>query len=1510
MSLLLAIAISGFAQRQTDVIDRGLVAIKTGTGVFVSWRILGEEYYDVKYNIYRDGTLLNSEPLDVSNYIDTSGGTTSSKYTVSAVVRGVEQEQCDAVTPWSNKYLEVKMDHGDLTSTYIPNDACVADVDGDGELEILLKFDNSSDANNGYLPAGYNGEYAIIEVYKLDGTKLWWIDLGPNMADFQNNENNIVAYDWDGDGKAEAVMRAADGTTIHHADGSTTVIGDASKNYRASGGSSGQWFIYQGDEFLLYLNGATGEVYQNLEYPLKRLESGETDLEKAWGDGYGHRSSKHFFGAPYLDGKKPSIFLARGIYTRHKMIAYDVDPTTHSLTVRWKWSCSDSSSSWYGQGYHNFGVADVDWDGRDEIVFGSMVIDDNGYGLSTSGLGHGDSQHCGDFDPYTHGQEIFACNEDQPNNNYRNATTSKLYYRSVGSSDDGRANMGNFIDDIPGAVGVSAHDGNLIGAVSHKAVEGMTKSDVNIAQNFRIYWDGDLCEESFNYSNGKNTAGAIYKASSGLLETLDGSLTNNDTKGTPCYQGDILGDWREEVIMRTSDNNIRIYSTTYYTQWRNYTLWADHQYRNAMVWQMCGYNQPPHVSYFLGKKEGITVAPPPLTMTGRTEIENGGTISSTYNNQHIIVRETSNSSISVEDGAAPYIATFNVPTWVQGHTNNDNITYTTYTCDVTGGAFTGEMRLIKQGDGILNLPNVTETYTGETNVWAGTLNFDGTMQSSKVWLNRFAELNSNGGTFSNGIEMEYDSKLRPGCEDNKGTITTDSIILNFGARIIFDIYSDNITADNVNADYLSIKTVSWTNGPEYLAPVFEFVSHISDGSTLINSGKYLLGEIAEISGDLSDIIVEGLAGYKYSLLHEDGKLYLNIEDMRDPTSIVWKGNVSNIWDFADTENFVNGEDGSVAEMFISYDNVLFDDTAESFDVTISDDIEADTITVNSSSNYTFSGDGKITSGTLVKDGTGTLTISNANTYTGGNIISGGTLKVSSLSHETQAYGNLGNVTTSANKFVIENGATLQATAAVETTSPIKLQGTEGGVISNSSSFVMNAAFSGTQLTKKGSGTLTINNNSTLSKLVLAAGSIQLGDGITPAYTVEIQGGTLYDCDNSYSYSGSSYAVNVPTGSTGAWYLDSRCEYSNKLTGGGKITVNVPWYRCYMEGDWSEFEGTIVATVTGSGMWSFNNSYGIPNATLDVSSGCTIYNGGKTFTIGKITGSGSLGTAGPNLSGDNTWKVGCDENFTWTGTVIGSGTAFSKVGSGKLTLSGEHTFTGAMKVEEGELHINSKALLGTGALSVSKGAILSGTATANNPLTNSSLTINGTLQIGALASSVAGTLAVNNVNVIFGTNSILDIGLRRCATSSSNGGTSLVGVKRLTMNGTIKVRIDDSYVPADGDSMIIWEATSFSGTPKFDLPTLTGTFKWDTSRISEGKLFVVDDPTRITSISDEEEVEVSVYSTSSIMLGKFTTVKSKAITEFRKSDYENGYYILRMKNSDGVTESKTVVQSKK
>lgn len=1450
------------AQRVTDRLDRGLVALpsQSGTGNFISWRIYAEEYYDTEYNLYRDGQRLNATPLKASNFVDASG-TATSTYQVAPVVAGAEQEKCAIALPWTDKdgsgnpYYQfavkpvIDRQGNDVTSKYSLNDITLADVTGDGVCEFIIKRRNDSDLTSLSNKTSYN----LLECYDIKGNRLWYIDLGPNMMSGADEQFDIIGYDWDQDGKAEALLRGADNMIIHTADGQAITIGDMNVDTRWNGIE----YTSTGNEYLLYLNGATGIPYQigpaahpaYMTYPLPR------GLDSDWGTGIvGHRSTKHYFGAPFLDGRKASVFLGRGCYTKHSMVTYDIDPVTHQLQERWRWTSDGLSRAWFGQGYHNFAIADVDWDGRDEIVFGSMVIDDNGKGLSTTGLGHGDAQHCGDLDPYRHGQEQFACNESSPAMNYRDATTSKIYYRLQASDDDGRALIGNFSNNYPGMQGRSTMSG-MVSSVADKVIPELDNIIAWGDLNFRIYWDGDLLDELLN-SPGTERDAKIEKPGTGRIFTSSGCKMNNWSKNNPAAQGDILGDWREEVLLRTADNTaIRIYSTNIPTEHRNYTLWHDHQYRQGMVWQSIGYNQPPHVSYFLGEMEGITIAPPPLTMTGRSEIKNGGTIGSGYDGKHVLVCETNDTQVQVAEGASPQIATFNVPSWVQGNNNNDNISRTYYHCTVSGGAFTGNTRLVKQGDGTLSLPAVEEKYTGNTDIWAGILAFDGQLKNSTLWLNRFAELHSNGGIFR-AIRMDYDAKLCPGRPDQPGKVTADSLLLGFGSRVVFDLYADRQTADTLLLGMLSIEKKDWTYGPKYLSPVFEFVNHGQE----VTNGRYYLGRADAMEGNLGDIKIEGLgSSMKTTLTNEGGALYLDIEELRQASAIIWNGNINDAWDLANTANFtLAGDPAQNPEMFVTGDKVRFDDNAAAFEVTLNDALASDTIVVDNSKNYTFKGNGSIAgAATLIKQGSGMLTISTDNSYTGGTRLSGGTLMVSSLSNANQPLGNLGQCSTDANRFVIENGAELRTTAPVTQGAAMKMMTNEGGSINNSQDFIVNTPISGTVLTKRGAGWMKLNtSNTALDKLIITNGTViaTADNNLIPAKTVELAGGTLSDCDGSGSYSNYTYPVNVANGHSGTWNLDSRATYNNPLTGAGTLTVNVRTTieRTQLKGNWSQFSGTVKATTSSNARFPLDNSYGLPNATLDLSSGMTVVNSGKTFAIGQVTGTGTLGGtatySSATSSAINTWRVGNEQDFAFDGTVS-SNANFVKTGNGTMRVTGAWDNTGNTTIEQGTLMLATGSALGKGMLTVGKEGTLRGINSTTNPLTNSAFTINGTVQAGISSTATSGVISFNGKNVTFNTGSCYTVGVGGVPTKLSPRSAIIKDVARLTLNGTLAVFLRSSYVPMAGDSIRVFEAQAFQGTPTLSLPSLADRLEWDTSRLAEGLLFVrvADNITRPSAI---------------------------------------------------------------
>ncbi len=1541
--IMILFAVGVQAQRTTDKVDRGLVVASCRNGGnLVSWKIFADEYFDVTYNLYKNGNII-AKNLKVSSYNDNTG-TANDKYQVAPVYANPNsgdstasnEGQLSAVStkwPYSDggySYLRVPLpsvygrDGTDQSTHYAIEDMCLADVTGDGIVEFITKrvSDNAHDTTN-------KNTYHHIEIYDVKGNRLWWIDLGPNMLSGADDQFDAVAYDWDGDGKAEVLLRGADNMIIHRADGTTKNVGSTTVDTRWSGIE----YTSTGNEYLLYLNGETGEDYQIMTYPLPR--GNDTD----WGSGIvGHRSTKHYFGAPFLDGRHASIFLGRGCYTKHHFKAFDVDPQTHALTLRWEWSNNGGwSDPWYGNGYHNFGIADVDEDGRDEIVFGSMVIDDNGKGLSTTGLGHGDSQHCSDFDPYRKGLEFFACNEDEPNMNYRNATTAKIYYRSVGTSDDGRAICANFSNNFPGCLGRSVNTG-LISTVADREVSGGpdTASDKSALfwshLNFRIYWDDDLLSEILD-SPGTEKEAAVYDPDNGREFTSSGCKMNNWSKNNPCATADIYGDWREEIVVREGDNTaFRIYTTNYPNTYRIPTLWHEPQYRQAMVWQCVGYNQPPHLSNFLGELEGITELPPPYTMTGRTEISNGGDINGQYDGATVMMCETNNTNISITGYPSPNVLLFNVPSWVQG-TNSSNtkeavVNRTYYTCNVSGTGISGAGRLVKQGDGILNLGDATYNHTGKTDIWAGTVIFNGHMENSPVWLNRFTELNSNGGVFSS-IKMSYESALKPGGENNIGLMEMNSLTMGFGSKIVFDINSEIsektgepfLEADNIHTKSLSIETKNWDYGPMYLQPRFVFNVMTKDGK--LEPGEYLLGNVGQISGKLENVLIEGIStSQKASLkVNDDNTIYLVVEGLRDADYIIWNGNESSLWNLANDANFTLASNPeSTDNLFVTNDKVLFDDSASKFNVTLAGELQADSVIVNSTKAYTFSGSGALIGSTkFVKQGTGITTISNDNTYTGGTRLSGGTVRVSSLSNEYQAYGNLGGVNTIASRFVMENGATLNNTASVTQGSPMQMYGSEGGVINASATFNMNKAVSGTMLTKKGSGSLIFFSTNSLQKLVIQTGTVDLRSG-APATTVELQGGTLVD-----NASNTSHAIVVPKGKSATWKLSGTyyLGYANKLTGEGTLTI-VPTNtvsRVRITADWSKFTGTIKHTTKD--IWlPLDASTGLPNGTLDIASGCTVTNVCKTFTIGKLTGSGSLAHPVANfqnssaVTGNNTWRVGnsSDElgNFTFAGTITDGGQTnkanFVKIGTCKMTVSGAWDNTGTVQVQAGQLHLSSKAVLGKGTLTVLANATLSGIAT----LTNSATTINGTINPGLNENSPTGSIDFSGKNVTVGTNGEILICARQCATETSNGCSSLTNIGKMTMNGKVTVNIYGQNTLAEGDSIRIWTSSSTTGTPKlnskcFVIDAEKGLY-WDDSRLNEGLLFVTKEvPSAISTITAGSNVRAQVFSLNGHKIANVEGNYDMIEERVRQANPNPGVYLIRISDGKAVETRKILIK---
>lgn len=581
--------------RQVERLDRGLSSVHTSSGNLVSWRWLATDPNDVAFNVYRGGTKLNSSPITGStNYFD-SGAPDSAEYTVRPVVNGTEQAPSERALQFRSGYLDVPISPpaggtapGNSPYTYEANDASVGDLDGDGALDLVLKWQPTNAKDNSQ--SGYTGN-TIVDGIKLDGTRLWRIDLGRNIRSGAHY-TQFQVYDYDGDGKAEVAMKTADGTR----DGTGAVIGSSSADHRNSSG-----YVLSGPEFLTMFNGQTGKAMQSVDYVPGRGNV------SSWGDNYGNRVDRFLAGTAYLDGARPSLIMARGYYTRTVIAAWDW--RNGSFTRRWTFDTNASTNSgkgYDGQGNHSLSVADVDADGKDEIVYGAMTVDDNGNGLWTTRLGHGDAGHVGDLNPSRAGLEYFKVSENSssPGSWMADARTGQVLWRTASGSDNGRGVAADVYAGSPGAEAWSAADTTLRSATG--ASLGREPSSIN----FLSWWDGDPVRELLDGTR-------IDKyGTSGDTRLLTGSgvHSNNGTKATPSLSGDILGDWREEVVWPTSDNRaLRIYSTPNQTTTRITTLLHDTQYRTALAWQNTAYNQPPHPSFFIGN--GMPTAPRPTVHT-------------------------------------------------------------------------------------------------------------------------------------------------------------------------------------------------------------------------------------------------------------------------------------------------------------------------------------------------------------------------------------------------------------------------------------------------------------------------------------------------------------------------------------------------------------------------------------------------------------------------------------------------------------------------------------------------------------------------------------------------------------------------------------------------------------------------------------------------------------------------------------------------------------------------------
>lgn len=1443
-----------FAQRKMENLDRGVVAVRNSSGnFFISWRYFATDAENIQFNLYakRTGTSsftkLNTAPLNITNYSPTSGlVNTGTQLYVTPVINGVEGLPSGIFTVPGNGFTTYRSAYLDITynpaidsldiSKYSTKFCWPADLDGDGEYDFVVDR-LSTDGLNTHK----------IQAYLRNGTLLWTVDMGPNVSIDQGQDDMVIAYDMDGDGKADVVIKSSDGTVFADGkgvNGSTSLDtdNDGIVNYETQ-------TVRNAPQYITVIDGLTGKEKNSIEmnYPSNYTRTNKANF---MGDGYynlnGHMAIE------YLDGKHPSVGF---IYKTRELSQYHF-----YYASAWGYN---QAGQWVNQynwerGYqdcaegHGIRSADVDLDGRDELL-------DIGYGIKYDGtlafnahITHGDRFRVGDIDPERPGLETFAIQQNAMlgmllYDSSTGASISKKYLSAVG--DVGR---GECMDVDSTHLGYEFYStmANIYDAKGNTIYEGATPFP-----HEGVWWDGDLDREDLSSADGNGFNADVRKYSisshsfgSRLIEFA--KMTSWQVKSEwgvrPAFFGDIAGDWREEVVLEKSGvaaDGVTAtcpgfvgFSTDYPTSQRIYCLMQNPAYRMQATTK--GYYQSAFPDFYLG----YNMPTPPLSPVQKAKLTwTSGTSFDKTSQNFVLDNEKTTSAftdgddvmfdISGNNSVAIQIPTNLAPSklWAMNPKGKDYI--------LSGaGKLTGAMELVKSMNGTFTL-NGNHTYTGKTVISEGILAVNGSLISPIVIRAKGSLAGNtiiNGGiSFDKALNIEG-SRLMPGnglVADKLGKMTVNgNLNLPGKTNIEFDI----IPSATYKNDSLVV------NGNLTVSGINNIVIKTQNGT--LPSGSFSLIKWSEtFTGTVDNFSIEGISGLPMSLVIENNTLKLVVNAVRAAADVKWKGTISSDWDYL-SENFTLND---TPTYFVNKDNVLFTDTATLKTVNLTDNLTTSKTTFsNAGSAYIVKGAGGIIgTGDLIKTGKGLLDIQTvSNGYTGKTLLTNAVVQVAALS-DAGAVGSLGSAAVDPANMVLTNSRLIVNAVSTNSNRGYTFVGNDTINIPKSNGVVtLTGLLTGTgKLIKNGVGQLNISGsvaNTYSGGTIISGGNVGLSTLLmnTSAFgsgpiTLE-NGGKISMYYNTSDYNQKpTWNISIATGQTGSLLASGRCIISGTISGGGTLNYTVPYVRADLVASGANFTGKLNVINGGSGNFRITaNSIGFPLANVNLSNvvdmaayATTGASGSSASTVVKI---GSLSGIVGSTVGGGTWQIGSDNRDATFNGILNDGATIIKSGTGSWTLTGANLMTSLFNINGGKVIAanTTGSATGTGVVYVNNTGTISGTGIISGSVVIYS---GGTIQPGT---SAIGTLTLGSAFV-------LQTGSKTIIKVSGTANDKIAITSTAVLKGTLEINNIGANYQA-GNSYTILTASSITGQFDAISPAQPAEgLKWNVSRINEGIISV-------------------------------------------------------------------------